>query len=235
MNAEFKKGFSHGIPIMLGYLTVSFGFGIAAVRAGLTILEAAAISITNLTSAGQAAGLTVIAAGGSLGEIALTQLIINIRYSLMSLSLSQKANKSFTLPHRLAASFGITDEIFAMAAAQPHSIKPLYMYGMILAAMIGWTGGTVMGAAAGNILPAAISSAMGILLYGMFIAIVIPPARKQRNILIAALIAAAASAVIKYFLTFISSGFGIIIAAALAAVICALICPIRDEEEGTAQ
>lgn len=231
MRSQFTKGFSHGIPILLGYLTVSFGFGIAAVRSGLTVFEATVISMTNLTSAGQAAGIGIIAAGGTLAEMALSQLVINIRYSLMALSLSQKLDKSFTMPHRLMAAYGITDEIFAVASAQPNKIKPSYMYGLIAAGFAGWTLGTFMGAAAGSILPEDINSAMGILLYGMFIAIVIPNARKHKSVLAAALIAALISALIYYFLPLISGGFAVIIAAVAAAAICAAVFPVKDEDE----
>ncbi len=173
---HFVKGMYHGLPIALGYLSVSFGFGILAFNSGLSVFEAAMISVTNLTSAGQAAGVAIIAAGGMLTEMILTQFIINIRYALMSLSLSQKLDSSFTTPHRLLASFGITDEIFAVASAQPGKISPPYMYGMIFVAWVGWTAGTIMGAAAGELLPASVTNAMGIVLYGMFLAIIIPPA-----------------------------------------------------------
>ncbi|MGN0665086.1 MAG: AzlC family ABC transporter permease [Huintestinicola sp.] len=231
MKSQFAKGFSHGIPILLGYLTVSFGFGIAAVRSGLPIFAATAISMSCLTSAGQAAGLSIITAEGSLAELALSQLVINIRYALMGLSLSQKLDKSFTLPHRMLAAYGITDEIFAVASAQPHKIKPSYMYGLICAGFIGWSAGTLTGAAAGSILPDDINRAMGILLYGMFVAIVVPPSRKEKSILTAALIAAAASSVIFYAAPFISSGFSVIIAAVPAAAVCALLFPIKDDNE----
>ncbi len=131
MTTDFFRGVRHGIPIALGYLSVSFGFGIMAVRAGLSPLAAVMISVTNLTSAGQAAGISVISAGGTLAEMALTQFIINMRYSLMGFSLSQKLNRNFNTLHRMIASFGITDEIFAVASAQPHEISPSYMYGLI--------------------------------------------------------------------------------------------------------
>lgn len=231
MRSQFTKGFSHGIPILLGYLTVSFGFGIAAVRSGLTVFEATVISMTNLTSAGQAAGIGIIAAGGTLAEMALSQLVINIRYSLMALSLSQKLDSSFTMPHRLMAAYGITDEIFAVASAQPNKIKPSYMYGLIAAGFAGWTLGTFMGSAAGSILPEDINSAMGILLYGMFIAIVIPNARKHKNVLAAAVIAALISILIYYLLPLISGGFAVIIAAVIAAAVCAAIFPVKGEDE----
>ena len=233
MKSGFSKGLIHGIPIALGYLSVCFGFGITAVRAGLSAAAAVGISASNLTSAGQAAGVEIIAAGGTLMEMALTQLIINLRYSLMALSLSQKLEKSFTTPHRMLASFGITDEIFAVASAQPGRIRPSYIYGLILISFIGWTGGTFLGAAAGQALPQMFTNAMGILLYGMFIAIIIPPSRKKRSIFGAVLIAAAVSLLIKYFFTSVSVGFAIIISASLAAAVMALIAPVSDEEKET--
>lgn len=222
---------SHGIPIALGYLSVSFGFGIIAVKSGLTTLSAAVISASNLTSAGQAAGVNIIAAGGTLIEMALAQLTINLRYALMALSLSQKLDKRFTVPHRLLASFGITDEIFAVCSARIEPITPLYMYGMIFVAFIGWVTGTTLGAAAGQLLPAAVSNAMGIVLYGMFLAIIIPPSRKERSVLTVVIIAAAISILFKYLITVISGGFAIIISAAVSAALGAVLFPVNDEEE----
>lgn len=142
MKSNFLRGMYHGIPIALGYLSVSFGFGIMAAKAGLSVLAASAISATNLTSAGQAAGVDIIAASGTIIEMILVQLTINIRYSLMALSLSQKLDRKFTAPHRLAASYGITDEIFAVCSAQKQPLTPAYMYGMILVAFVlaGWRG-----------------------------------------------------------------------------------------------
>ncbi len=222
---------THGIPIALGYISVSFGFGIAAVRAGLSVAAAVGISASNLTSAGQAAGVEIIAAGGTLIELALSQLVINLRYSLMGLSLSQKLDDSFTVPHRLLASYGITDEIFAVAAAQPGKLKPSYMYGLILISALGWTGGTLLGAVAGQALPQMFTAAMGILLYGMFIAIIIPPSRKSRSVFGAVLFAALISLLFKFVFTKISVGFAIIISASVAAAVMALIAPVPDDEE----
>ena len=222
---------THGIPIALGYISVSFGFGIAAVRAGLSVAAAVGISASNLTSAGQAAGVEIIAAGGTLIELALSQLVINLRYSLMGLSLSQKLDDSFTVPHRLLASYGITDEIFAVAAAQPGKLKPSYMYGLILISALGWTGGTLLGAVAGQALPQMFTAAMGILLYGMFIAIIIPPSRKSRSVFGAVFIAALISLLFKFVFTKISVGFAIIISASVAAAVMALIAPVPDDEE----
>ena len=228
--SAFLKGLLHGIPIGLGYLSVSFGFGILAVKSGLSVLEASLISLTNLTSAGQAAGVEVIAAGGTLLEMALVQLTINIRYALMALSLSQKLDPGFTLPHRLLAAYGITDEIFGVCAAQEEKLRPTYMYGIISISTAGWVTGTFLGAAAGELLPTAVSAALGIMLYGMFIAIVVPPARKQRSVLCVVLVAAALSIACKYLLPGLSGGFAVILCGVAASVLGALLFP-REEED----
>ncbi len=233
MKKDFTRGMRHGIPIMLGYLSVSFGFGILAIQKNLSILAAVGISVTNLTSAGQAAGVGVIAAGGSLMEMVLCQIVINLRYSLMSLSLSQKLDKSFTMPHRLIAAYGITDEIFALAVSQPEPLRPAYMYGLILTPFIGWSAGTLLGATAGNLLPASVTTAMSLMLYGMFIAIIIPPAKKRRSILFVVLLSACFSVLLKFLLPMIGDGFAVIIAAVPASVIAALLFPIQQKEEGT--
>ncbi|MCQ2468498.1 MAG: AzlC family ABC transporter permease [Ruminococcus sp.] len=230
MRSAFSRGMSHGIPICLGYLSVSFGFGIIAVKSGLSVFQAAAVSATNLTSAGQAAGVDIISRCGAIIEMILVQLTINIRYSLMGLSLTQKLDKSFTLPHRLAASYGITDEIFAVCSAQKEPITPPYMYGMILVAFLGWVTGTVLGAAAGQLLPESVSSAMGLVLYGMFLAIIVPPAKKERSVLAAVIIAAVLSILFRYVLTMVSGGFAIIISAVAASAAAAVLFPLRDEE-----
>ena len=228
---EYSLGVRRGLPVGMGYFSVSFGFGALAASQGIRALDAALISVTNLTSAGQAAGVAIIAAGGSYIEMALTQLVINIRYSLMGLSLSQRLDKSFTTPHRLLASFGITDEIFAVASAQPGRVTPWYMYGLILISFLGWSGGTLLGAAAGQFLPAAITDAMGIVLYGMFLAIIIPPARKEKSVLTAVVIAALFSILFNYLLTAVSPGFAVIISAIAASAAAALLFPINEEEE----
>lgn len=222
---------SHGIPIALGYLSVSFGFGITAAASGLSAAEASIISASNLTSAGQTAGIDIIANGGTLIEMILVQLTINIRYSLMGLSLSQKLDKKFTVPHRLIASYGITDEIFAVCSAQPNFLSPAYMYGMILIAMIGWVLGTFSGASAGQLLPEAVTSALGIVLYGMFLAIIVPPARKQKNIFFVVAAAALLSLLFRYVITAVSSGFAVIICAVLSAGLGALLFPVSEETE----
>ncbi len=230
MKQDFLKGIRDGIPICLGYLSVSFGFGILATGLGLSVLAAVGISLTNLTSAGQVAGVGIIAAGGSLIEMILTQLVINIRYSLMGISLSQKLDKSFNTFHRLMASFGITDEIFAVAVAQK-SVSPYYMYGLTAVSAFGWVLGTFLGAAAGNLLPPSVSSALGIVLYGMFLAIIIPPSKKSKGVLVSVLIAAFLSIIFKYVLVFVSGGFSVIICAVLSAAVCAFLFPVNENEE----
>lgn len=232
MKSQFSKGLIHGIPIGLGYLSVSFGFGIMAVRSGLSVFEAVLISVTNLTSAGQVAGVGIISAGGTLFEMALTQLVINIRYALMGLSLSQKLDGKFSTLHRILASFGITDEIFAVCSAQPNKITPKYMYGVILVSFLGWSSGTFLGAFAGQILPQAITDAMGIVLYGMFLAIIIPPSRKEKSVLTVVLVGAGVSMLFYYVFTSISSGFAVIISAIIASAVGAIFFPIKDDEEG---
>ena len=231
LQKPFLKGLSHGLPICLGYFSVSFGFGILSVNSGLKTIEAIIISLTNLTSAGQAAGVGIIAAGGTFIEMALTQLVINLRYSLMGLSLSQKLSDKFTTPHRLIASYGITDEIFAVAASQTDKLVPSYMYGIISVSALGWVGGTAAGALAGSALPSQITAAMGILLYGMFIAIIVPAARKCRKDLIVILLAAVFSVAFKFLLPQVSFGFAIIISAVGASVIGAILFPINLAEE----
>ena len=231
MKKQFLTGLKDGIPIALGYLSVSFGFGILCISLGLSIAAAVGISATNLTSAGQVAGVGIIAAGGTLVEMALTQLVINIRYSLMGLSLAQKLDGSFSTLHRALVSFGITDEIFAVAYAREERLKPAYMYGLILISASGWVSGTLLGAWLGQVLPAALSNAMGIMLYGMFLAVVIPPARKDRGILAAAVGAALCSLLFRYVLAFVSGGFAVIISAVLAAAVCAALFPLSAEEE----
>ena len=227
----FLRGMHAGIPIGLGYFAVSFTFGIEAVRAGLDIWHAVLISLLNLTSAGQFAGLNVIAAGGSYMELAATQVVINLRYCLMSFSLSQKLEKKAPHAHRFLVSFGVTDEIFGVSAAQEGEVSPYFNYGAMCLAIPGWTLGTLVGAVCGNILPAFIMSALGVAVYGMFLAIIVPPAKKSRPVLLAVLGAMAISCLFTYVpvINQISSGFVIIIATVVAAGVAAVLCPIREE------
>lgn len=235
MKKEFVCGIKAGIPICLGYFFVSFGVGILAVSNGLPVWAAVVISVTNLTSAGEAAGIGVIAASGTYIEMVLTQFLINCRYSLMAVSLSQNLSDDFRLPQRIAASYGITDEIFCVASARKEPVTPLYMYGMIIISAFGWVLGTFAGAVAGDILPERLTAALGILLYGMFIAIIIPPVRKSIRDLFVVLISALVSGALFYIPKFtslpkISSGFSIIISAVAASAILALIAPVKEDK-----
>jgi len=231
---DFRNGIKDGIPIALGYLSVSFGFGIMAVSNGLSVFAAVLISMTNLTSAGQVAGLTVIASNGSFIEMAIAQLVINLRYSLMSLSLSQKLDKRFTILSRLGISFGITDEIFAVSSGKTEDVSKHYMAGLISLPWVGWAMGTLLGAAAGEILPEKIKAALGIAIYGMFVAIFVPAAKKAIGVFIVIIIAVTASCCLKYIPVFdgISDGFAIIICTVLAAVAGAVFFPVKTEEGG---
>ncbi len=228
---EFFGGVLAGVPIALGYLSVSFAFGISAVRAGLSCLEASAISLSCLTSAGQVAGVDIIASGGTLLEMAAVQFTINLRYALMGISLSQNLHKSFTLPHRLIAAYGITDEIFAVCSVREQPLTPAFMYGAVMISTAGWITGTFVGAFAGSALPEAVTSALGIVIYGMFIAIIVPAAKKNAGVLFAALLAAAVSVGCRHFAPKISSGFTVIICALAASAAAAALFPRADEEE----
>ena len=231
MKERFRKGIRHGIPIALGYLGVSFAFGMKAVSGGLTVLQAVLISLTNLTSAGQVAALPLMAARASLTEMAMTQLTINLRYALMSLSLGRKLDGSMRTPQRMIFSFANTDEIFAVASSQPEKVGKAYLYGLMITPIIGWTLGTLLGAAAGTLLPEFVRSALGIAIYGMFLAIILPPARKDRPVRIVVAAAAALSLCFHYIpgLKQVSGGFAIIICAVVAAAIGAAFFPVKEE------
>lgn len=228
---SFGKGFRDGIPIGLGYLSVSLTFGIMAVDSGLNIWQAVLISMTNLTSAGQFAGMTVMVSAGSLIEMALTQFVINLRYSLMSLSLTQKVNEKFTIPRRLFYGAFHTDEIYAVAVGQKEKIGPKYFLGLIIAPYIGWSLGTLLGAVLGAILPEMVSGALSVALYGMFIAIVVPEMKKSLHVTLVVLFAIALKILFTYVpgLKNISEGFGIIICAVGASLLGALIFPVKEE------
>ena len=229
---SFKKGIKDGIPIGLGYLAVSFTFGMMSVSSGLSIWQAVLISLTNLTSAGQFAGLDIIAAGGSYWEMALTQLVINLRYCLMSFSLSQKMRRDEPWAHRYLVAFGITDEIFGVSASQEGKVSAFYNYGAMCMAIPGWTLGTLLGAISGSLLPDFILSALGVAIYGMFLAVIIPPAKKNRAVLmvvVAAMVVSTLFAVVPG-LNKISSGFVIIITTLITAGGAAYLCPVKEEE-----
>ena len=230
---SFKKGLKDGLPIGIGYLSVSFAFGIFAVENGLTVFQAVIISLLNLTSAGQLAAVPIIAGGGTLFELALSQLVINSRYSLMSVSLSQKLSKRVKLPQKLLIAYGNTDEIFAVSVSNKGEVGTKYMLGIILLPVIGWTSGTLLGAVVGNILPAMVTAALGVAIYGMFIAIVVPVAKKEKMTALCVLLAIAISCAFRYIplLKAVPSGFTVIICAVVASAIFAIIAPIKTEEK----
>ncbi|MBR1629172.1 MAG: AzlC family ABC transporter permease [Lachnospiraceae bacterium] len=231
MNAKnFREGLSAGIPIGLGYFAVSFAFGMMASSGGLTIGQAVLISLTNVTSAGQFAGLDIMFAGGAYLEMALTQLIINLRYSLMSFSLSQKIDDSGHPLHRFLVAFGVTDEIFGVSAAREGRLSPWFNYGAMAVAIPGWALGTLMGAISGNLLPDRIMSALSVAIYGMFLAIIIPPAKKSAQVLAVVVCAMLISTGFAYLpvLKTVSSGMVIILTTVLVAGTAAKLAPIES-------
>ena len=231
-NKSFRMGIRDGLPICFGYLSVSFAFGIFATGSGLSVYEALLISMLNVTSAGQLAAVPIIVSMGSFIELALTQLVINLRYALMSVSLSQKLGKSVRLRDRFLISFVNTDEVFAVSSAKTGKVGRLYMFGLILTPYVGWSLGTLLGAVAGNILPALLISALGIAIYAMFTAIVMPFAKSGLKPLLCVAVAAAISVSLFYIPLFssIRSGFKIIITAVLTSLVFAFLSPIEEEE-----
>ena len=228
---DFAAGMKAGMPVCIGYFSVSFGFGAMAVAQGLTIWQAILISATNLTSAGQFAGLTVIAAGATLLEMILTQLVINSRYALMSLALGPRFGPSVGTGKRLLAAFFNTDEVFALGMAREEKLTTGYFVGAGTVSALGWTAGTAIGAFAGSVLPLSVRAALGVMLYGMFIAIVVPQARKEKPILLSVLLALIFSCLFAWVpvLKTVSAGLAIVICTVAAAVVCALVCPVEEE------
>lgn len=209
----FYEGLKSGVPIGLGYLPVSFTFGFLAVSGGLPVWVAVFISLTNLTSAGQFAGTNLILAGAGYFEVALTTFVINLRYMLMSLSLSQKLDEKTGTGARLALAFGITDETFVVSSLHPGILKASYMLGLITMPILGWNLGTWLGGAISAVLPQALQNAMGIALYAMFIALILPAARKSRSVCCVIILAVVMVCILKYVPVFagISSGFRVIL------------------------
>lgn len=228
----YRAGLRRGLPVGIGYFSVSFGFGAMAANLGVKALDAALISLTNLTSAGQFAGLTLIVASAGLWELILTQIVINSRYALMSLSLGQRLGSDIGFWQRLWIAFFNTDEIFALAMAEPSKLTSPFILGLGSMPILGWTGGTLMGALAGSLLPLSIRTALGVMLYGMFIAIVIPPARKEKSVLWVLILAVVLSCMFTWMpvLKDVSSGISIVICTVLAAGICAKLFPIDVKE-----
>ncbi|WP_050636402.1 AzlC family ABC transporter permease [Candidatus Stoquefichus sp. SB1] len=228
---EFIGGCKKGMPIALGYFPVAFSFGVLVASSGLPLGLATLISLTNLTSSGQFAGISLILANASYLEIAATLLMINARYFLMSLSLSQKIDQNMNTLQRMIISFGITDETFGIASIQQETLTFRFMLGFILLPIIGWTSGTLVGETLMNVLPPVLQSAMGIALYGMFLAIIIPASGKSRAILEVVMISAFVS-IIFYYVSFfddMSSGLKLILATMTGAVYGAWRYPLKEE------
>ena len=230
--SDFLYGMKKGIPIGLGYFAVSFSFGVMAVK-GITPLYAVIISATNLTSSGQYAGVNLIMEKAPYIELFLTLLLINIRYSLMSLSLTQKLDRSIPIGIKLLIGFGITDEIYAVSITDSHKITAKYMFGLITLPFIGWVSGTAVGAFGSQFFNQDLLSAMGIALYAMFIAIIIPDARQNKPIFLVILVAVLLSCGFYYIpvIKEIGLGFKIIISTVIAALVGAIFFPMKDEEK----
>ena len=228
---DYLAGMKAGMPVCVGYFSVSFGFGAMAIAQGLRVWHAVLISATNLTSAGQFAGLTVIAAGAAIIEMILTQLVINSRYALMSLALGQRFGPSVGVGKRLLAAFFNTDEVFALGMAREGKLTTSYFVGAGTVSALGWIAGTAMGAFAGSVLPVSVRAALGVMLYGMFIAIVVPQARKEKPMLLSVVLALLFSCLFTWVpgLNQMSAGLAIVICTVAAAAICALVCPVEEE------
>ena len=231
--ADVATGLADGLPIGLGYFAVSFAFGLAAVEGGLSAWVATVISLTNLTSAGQFAGLQLMLAHRPLVEIALTTVLINLRYMLMSLSLSQKLAPGTGLAQRLLIGFGVTDEIYAVSVSRPGTISTRYSLSLLLLPLLGWTGGTLTGALAGSVLPGSVRAALGIALYAMFVAIVMPTIRQSRPVALVAVVAVGVSTLIALAppLALLRGGWQII----LATVVASALAPVHMGESSQAE
>lgn len=229
----FSKGLRDGIPIGLGYLAVAFTLGIAAKNAGFTPLQAMIVSLTNHASAGQFAGFTLIAAGAGYLELAIMELVTNARYLLMSCALSQKFPATMPFFHRFFLGFFVTDELFGISMSVPGKLNPFYTYGAIAVASPGWAIGTYFGTLMGTLLPDNIVRALSVGLYGMFLAIIIPPARKSRilaGVILLSMIASFAFTKLP-FISDLSAGTRTILLTILIAGGAALLFPVKEEEE----
>ena len=234
---NFLSGMRDGIPIALGYFAVSFTLGIACRNIGLSAFDSTVMSLTNLTSAGEFAALGIMAAGAGYWEMALSQFVINLRYMLMSASLSQKLAPDTPLYHRLMVGYGVTDEIFGISINVPGRLDPFYTYGAVAIASPAWALGTCLGVVLGNVLPARIVVALSVALYGMFIAIIVPPARKDKVLALLVLVSMAASWAFPLvpFLSGISGGMKIIILTVVISAIAAVLFPVHEDKAEPAE
>ena len=236
-NYTFVRGMRDGIPICLGYFAVSFALGIAGRGVGMNAVQAFVMSLTMVASAGQFAAITLIGAGAGIIEMITTTVVVNLRYLLMSCSLTQKLSPETKLLHRLALSYCMTDEIFGLSISVDGFLRPVYTYGITVISVSGWCLGTVLGVVAGNILPALVTNALGVAMYGMFLAIIIPPAKENHFLgaLVAVSMAASGLFSILPYLKAISSGFRVIILTILIAGIAAVIHPIEEPGDNPGQ
>lgn len=230
-----RMGLRDGLPICIGYFSVSFAFGIFSTGMGLDVFEALLMSVFNLSSAGQFAAVPIICTGGSFVELALSQLVINSRYALMSLSMSQNMGKSVRTRDRFLVAFACADEPYAVAMSKNAPLSRKYMYSLIILPYLGWASGTFLGALAGNIMPDILVSAFGITIYAMFVAIIIPPMKKSGKITVAVLISVLFSCLFKYVDVFskVPSGFAVIISSVLASLIITALSFIPAFEGGS--
>lgn len=233
----FVRGMRDGIPICLGYFAVSFALGIAGRGVGMNAVQAFVMSLTMVASAGQFAAITLIGAGAGIIEMITTTIVVNLRYLLMSCSLTQKLSPETKLLHRLALSYCMTDEIFGLSISVDGFLRPVYTYGITMISVSGWCLGTVLGVVAGNILPALVTNALGVAMYGMFLAIIIPPAKENHFLgaLVAVSMAASGLFSILPYLKAISSGFRVIILTILIAGIAAVIHSIEEPGDNPGQ
>lgn len=228
----FRAGIRDGIPIALGYFAVAFTLGIAARNAGFTAFQAFVESLTNNASAGEYAVFSLVAAGAGLWEVAIMTLVANARYLLMSCSLSQKLSPDTPLRHRMLIAFDVTDEIFGISIAVPGRLNPWYTYGAMAVAIPGWSVGTCLGVIMGNVLPLRLVSALSVGLYGMFIAIIVPPSRRSKIVggLVLLSFALSYAATRWEALAGLSSGVKTIILTVVISLAAALLFPVKDGE-----
>lgn len=229
------KGMRDGLPIALGYFAVAFALGIKATAAGMYPWQSALMSLLNVTSAGEAAAIALLSVGTTYFELGFTQLVINIRYLLMSCALSQKLSPKTGILHRMLIGYGVTDEIFGISVATQGNLSPYYSYGAIAVAVPGWTLGTLLGAVMGNLLPVRVVGALSVALYAMFIAIILPPAKKSKKIALIIAVSMASSALLTYIcdafsLTWFTDGFRIVVLTVVISLIWAILFPVKEAE-----
>ena len=222
-----------GIPIAMGYFAVAIALGIAAVRAGVGAFAAAFASLLNNASAGEYIAFTLIAAGASYMELITMEAVANARYLLMSAALSQKLKAGTSTLKRLLLGFTVTDEIFGVSMMQEGYLNPYFTYGAFVVATTGWTGGTLLGALMGDILPASVVTALSVGLYGMFISVFVPEAKKNRIVALLVLASFVLSAAFEYlpYISTLSSGLRVIILTVAISLGAALLFPIKEESD----